>query len=54
MTEAQAAVSQGKSSLCLYFKRCLSKDTINVTNAPGIVASIADAFKRVSCRDFME
>ena len=33
--------------------RYLSIETLNVVNAPGIVASIEDAFKRVSCKDFM-
>ena len=27
---------------------------MNVANAPGIVASIEDASKRVSCKDFMD
>ena len=34
--------------------RYLSIETLNVVNAPGIVASIEDAFKRVSCKDFMD
>ena len=32
----------------------LSIETLNVANAPGKLASIEDAFKRVSCRDFMD
>ena len=28
--------------------------TINVANAPRIVASIEDAFKQVNCKDFMD
>ena len=34
--------------------RYLSIETLNVANAPGKVTSIEDAFKRVSCRDFMD
>ena len=34
--------------------RYLSIETINVTNVPGIVASIEDTFKRVSCKDFTD
>ena len=34
--------------------RYLSIETLNVANAPGIVASIEDAVKRVSCKDFMD
>ena len=34
--------------------RYLSIETLNVANAPGIVASIEDAFKRVSCKDFID
>ena len=34
--------------------RYLSIETINVANAPGIVASVEYAFKRVSCQDFMD
>ena len=29
-------------------------ETINVANAPGIVALIEDAFKLLSCKDFMD
>ena len=34
--------------------RYLSTETINVANAPGIVASIEDTFKQASCKYFMD
>ena len=51
-------ITEQKVIYVLYLKdgvptvRYLSIETTNVANAPGIVASIEDAFKRGSCKDF--
>ena len=55
-----SSITQQEVIYVLYLKngapkvRYLNIETINVANTPGIVALIGDAFKRVSCKDFMD